>query len=70
LTQGHASHEHDFPPPNQSIGCQRNGIGIWKYHFLSRARLKIPTDLIWVSGDLLLKGAALDVVQIAEELLK
>jgi aspartate-semialdehyde dehydrogenase len=32
--------------------------------------LKIPTDLIWVSGDLLLKGAALDVVQIAEELLK
>jgi aspartate-semialdehyde dehydrogenase len=36
----------------------------------SRARLRIPTDSIWVGGNQLLKGAALNAVQIAEELLK
>jgi aspartate-semialdehyde dehydrogenase len=36
----------------------------------SRARLRIPTDSIRESGDQLLKGAALNTVQIAEELLK
>ena len=56
---------HEYPLPLQASGRYNCAVG--------RLRLDCALEnglCFWVSGDQLLKGAALNAVQIAEELLK